>query len=54
MMLSQIMQAVKQVASASPAASAGLSKAIAGINEAMSAIVVNSPNPQVPSQNPPY
>lgn len=54
MMLSQIMQAMKQVASMNPATSAGLAKAVAGVNQAMSDVVTSNPSPSQPSQTPPY
>lgn len=53
MMLARMSQMVKQLAQQVPAASAGLAKATAGINEAMSAIV-SQPQNQAPSQSPTY
>lgn len=53
MILARFQQALKQVAEQVPAASAGLAKAAAGINEAMSAVVAQ-PQQQGPSQSPPY
>lgn len=54
MMLAQVQSALKQIAQNEPATSAGLAKAIAGVNEAMSSLVVSQPQPQAPSQSPPY
>lgn len=53
MALARIQQVIKQLASQVPAASGGLAKAVAGITEAMSAIV-SQPQQQGPSQSPPY
>lgn len=53
MMLARLQQAVKQLSQQIPAASAGLAKAVNGINEAMSAIV-SQPQQQGPSQSPPF
>jgi hypothetical protein len=54
MALAQIQSQLKQAAQMFPATSAGLAKAIAGINEAMSAIAVGQSQQQGPSQSPPY
>ncbi len=51
--LGQLMTMCKQVAAQVPAASAGLAKAIAGINEAATA-VLTQPQQQAPQQSPPY
>lgn len=53
MALAKVSQLIKQMAQQFPAASAGLSKAASGINEAMSAIV-SQPQQQGPAQSPPY
>lgn len=53
MMLAQMSKAIDQLAQRVPPASAGLAKAKAGINEAMSAMVTQ-PQQQAPSQSPPY
>ncbi|HTF69166.1 MAG TPA: hypothetical protein VK638_41450 [Edaphobacter sp.] len=53
MLLAKFSKAIDQLAQQVPAASAGLAKAKAGINEAMSAIV-SQPQQQAPSQSPPY
>lgn len=51
-MLGQLLQACKQLAQQVPATSAGLAKAISGINEAASA-VMTQPQQQGPQQSPP-
>lgn len=51
--LGSILTACKQMAEQYPATSAGLAKAIAGINEAASAVMSQSQQ-QGPSQSPPY
>ena len=53
MALAKITQILKQLSQSVPAASAGLAKAVAGVNEAMSAIV-SQPQQQGPAQSPPF
>lgn len=53
MALSQIYQVLKAMAQQNPAMSAGLGKAGEGIQEAISASLVQAPQPS-PEQNPPY
>ena len=51
--LGQVLSQVKQLAQQVPAFSAGLAKALAGINEAASAFMTQ-PQQQAPDQSPPY
>ncbi len=51
--LGQLLTICRQVAQQYPSTSDGLAKAIAGINEAASA-VMTQPQQQAPSQSPPY
>jgi hypothetical protein len=53
MALARVAQLLKGLAQQVPAASAGLAKATAGVNEAMSAIV-SQPQQQTPQQSPPF
>lgn len=53
MMLSRISQALARLAQTNPVLSAGLQKAVQGINEAQSALV-SQPKPESTGQNPMY
>lgn len=52
-MLARVAQALNQMAQTNPVLSAGLAKAVQGINEAQSAMVSQGPSQQ-PGSNPPY
>jgi len=52
MMLAQMFQVCKRLATENPAMSAGLQKAAQGIQEAQTALLMNSPGPSF-DQNPP-
>jgi hypothetical protein len=52
-LLGQIAETLKAFSAQVPAASAGLSKAVAGINEAQTAMV-SQPQAPAPSQSPSY
>jgi len=54
MFLAKIQQALTQFSQQYPTASSGLAKAAQGLNEAMSAITVASPQQQTPQMSPPY
>jgi len=52
-MLAQMYQVIRRLATENPAMSAGLEKAAQGIQEAQTAMLVQSPGPS-PMQSPPY
>lgn len=54
MFLSAVQGKLKEFAQQYPPASSGVSKAVAGLTEAMSAMTVAQTQQQAPSQSPPY